>query len=667
MSDSKNVNKAETLKKIYGSEKEGKYAQTLISKINDDLDLREKGSMVSNGMSYSQAYAYNQRKAVNYSPPREPQDDREVSFGIVHEKIVSFTALFLKYVFKRRINCYDDNGRVIKGLGEVYDLAIEYSHSMESFKKKIALIFWELFTQGNAFVLEDWEVRMQNNPKAFKKSEGGGKKEVTAETMDYTYEFLDELSYTKGEDFQTRRAVSKVLDGRKIIFGNPEVEELQEQPNITLEEDMTMVEAEALFGTLKRWEHVPKEATEIADVTGKSLTIFGTSRHKDPAKRALVHRVFNKEENKFNIFVNGVMMLPMDTPMSIFYPRMNYPISNVPAERLRGSIYARSIPAKTKFNADYVDWCLKMLSNKFEQGINPAILAKGKYTLTRDMFRGGQVTHGVSKEDFEKVDPENKGITSSEFNFTTMMKEIIESQTVNNSFSGELSGNATATEIATVDSNQNKKLAFLLDGLVGGFMDMAMRRAETIESKYTIKRKETMVDGKKLNVYQNFSINVSGIENVVEFNDEITSDEFPRKEKQEELFKKSFDDKKKGYPTEYHLVDPKMIREKRYHLDIEIVPELMKDSQLQMIQMFDEFTQVLNTFGRDDQGGTTNMDEMQKEYLEVSGRPDEFFTSKIYQELDEKTASVEQGGQAYNTGSFGKPTIKQALEAEVTK
>jgi hypothetical protein len=43
-------------------------------------------------MKYTQAYLYNQQKAVNYVPPRDPKDDREVSLGTVHEKVVSFIA-----------------------------------------------------------------------------------------------------------------------------------------------------------------------------------------------------------------------------------------------------------------------------------------------------------------------------------------------------------------------------------------------------------------------------------------------------------------------------------------------------------------------------------------------------------------------------------------------
>lgn len=655
------------LTEVYGSEEEYQYAQAGIQEINDDLELREKNSLVFNGIPYSKAYEYNQRKAINYSPPRNPKDDREISMGLVHEKIIAFAAIFLKYVFKRRIKCYDEHGRLIRGMGDIYDLAIEFSHKLENFKAKIALIFWELFTQGNAFVLEDWEVKMQERPIAYMINEAGERVAVNPEAMDYTYEFLDGLTYEKGTPAQYRRAVSKVLDGRQVIFGNPEIEEVQEQPRITLEEEITSADAEAMFGTLKRWKYVPKTRDDITTMIGEKTTLFEATRHKKPEETFIIHRKFDKENNRFNIYVNGLMMLPMATPMSLFYPRINYPLSNVPAERLRGSIYARSVPAKTKFNADFVDWALKMLANKFEQGIDPAILSKGKYTLTRDMFRGGQVTHGVSKDDYEKADPDNKGIQPAEFSFAQMLKEIIESQTVGNTTSGELSANATATEISVVENNQRDKLGFLLDGLILGFMDMAYRRAETIESKYTIKQRETLVDGKKVSVYQNFTINVSGIENVVVFDEGVGAADYDEEGKKDELFQKAFKDKKNGYPTEYYLANPKIIREKKYNLDIVVQPERVKDSQLQMIQMWDDFTQLINTFGKATEGGYVDMEQLKKEYLEVSGKPDAIFTTEMYQKLEKEAAAAE----AYNQGSFGKPavptqkpTIKTAVQTQ---
>ena len=635
-----------------GDVDEAQFAIAVIQQINKDLELREKNTLVFNGLSYSQSYLYNQRKAINYSPPRQAGKEREVSMGLVHEKIISFAAFFLKYIYKRRVKCYDESGKIVRGMGEIYNLGIEHSYRLERFKKKIALLYWEVFSQGDAFVLDDWQVR--NIPQSIAKKDD---QIIKPDGMDYTYEFLDGLSYEDGEMIQTRQAVSKVLDGRTIILGNPEIEDLQDQPRVTLEEVISREDTELIYKSLKRWKNVPNEKDWITNVTGEDkVTLFDATRVADVGKETVVHRYFDKEKNRFNIFLNGVMMLPRKTPMTLFYPRGNYPLTKVSGERLTGSAYSRSIPAKTKFNGDFVDWALQGLANKFEQGLDPALLIKGRYTITRDIFRGGQRTHGVTKSDYEKADPDNKGITAPEFSFVKLLKEILESQTLNQTTTGEIADQATATAINAAQTNQIEKLGYLLDGIVNGFADMALRRAETIESKYTIKQKETIVDGKKINVYQNFTVSMGGMENSVVFDEEVGGETYDIGAKRDELFTKSFKDKKEGFPTAYYLVNPDSLRNKKYGIDIEMIPERIKDTQLQIMQMRDEFGFLRETFG-----SILNIETLKDEYLQVSGRPSELFMPMDAMKLNEMLAN-QQGIAPNNTGSFGKPKVKRALQ-----
>lgn len=657
--ENENVNPATTaevaLQGAYGIDQNGKdeaaYSLGEIQKINDALALRERNSLVSNGISYTRAYLYNQQKAINYAPPRNPKDDREVSAGIVHEKIVAFISLFIRYSFRRRIRAFDKEGKVIDGLGDLYDLAIEFSQRAEQFVKKIALIYWEVFTQGNAFVLEDWDVRTITEQIAI----GLDGQEVTPDKMDFTYEFLEGLTYKDGKQIQKRMAVSRLLDGRMVIFDNPEEVDINKQA-VTIEEDLSRADAEQLYGTLKRWKSIPSDKTQIDLITPEKTTLFSSSRLAKPKTRVIVHRRFDPINNRFNVWLNGIMLLPRNTPLTLFYPRGNTPLSNIPAERLTGSIYSRSIPAKTKFNADFIDWALKNLALKFEQGVVPAILAKGKYTISRKMFRSGEVTHGVTTQDYEKADKDNKGVTAPEFGFVNMLKDLVEAQTLNPTTLGELQPGASATEINITDQNQREKLGFLLDGIAGGFMDMALRRCETIESKYTLKQKETVVDGKRIGVYQNFSVNVGGVQHNVIFDDALGDpllyheDAEALKQKRSDLHQQSFKAKQAGKPSEFYIVDPVSLREGMPHIDVEIVPERIKETGIRMEEMWNEFTQLLNTFGKN-----VNMEELKSIYLETRGRPSSIFNSADVMKLDEITA---QG-----VGAFGTPGATEGAPA----
>lgn len=632
---------AEALAKAYGDgedgEKERTYALALIQHVNDDLQDRERNNLVTNGIPYSRAYLYNQQKAINYAPPRDLKDDRQISSGIIHEKIIAFVSVFLKYAFRRLITCYDADGNEIQGLGTVYDLAIEFSQRVEQFAKVIALMYWEVFSQGNAFVLEEWDVRNITVPQPM--LEG---KPIDAASMDFTLEFLEKLTYGAGTEIQTRMARSRVLDGRMVIFGNPEITEVQMQPRITIEDTIDRDDAEQLYGTLSRWAAVPKDKKSIDLIVPERITLFNVDRFNHPDKKIMRHITFDRVNNRYNLMLNGLMMLPRQTPMTVFYPRGNYPLTNVPAERLTGSIYARAVPAKAKFNADFLDWALKNLALKFEQGVIPPILAKGKYTLTRQMFRAGEVTHGVQPTDYAKVDPDNKGVTPSETGFFGLIKELIGEQTFSPAMLEDIPPNAPAQSIALADQNQRDMLAFLLDGIASGFMDIYLRRAETIESKYTIKQKETWVKGKRVSVYQNFTVMQQGTAHKVQWDDQMSKPGYNHKKVANALHMQKHADLKNGKNTKYYLIDPTKVRFGQHVVDIQIISDRLKESDLQLQSMWAEFKELMDTFQPNGQEGAINMQELQKIYLKTSGRPATIFNSADEVKLQQLQQQAQQ-------------------------
>ena len=630
---------------IYGigeiADKTLKFAQAEIKTINDALVARERAGVVFNGLSYSSAYVYNMKKGVNYAPPKSNKD-AQISLGIVHEKLISFVAIFLKYIFKPEIKCFDEDGNLISGLGDIYKWAIQFSQKLEKFSHRIGVIYWEMFTQGDAFVLEDWQVKTVEKSVAYKDN-----KKLISEEMDFTYESLENLTYKIEGKKQTRKAVSVLLDGRNVILDSMDIDSgIQDQEGITIEERISRVTAKKIYGSLKMWNKIPTSATEITNIVGDKITLFGTERLKSPDTQVIIHRRYNKRDNRFNIFINGVAMLPYNTPFTIFYPRGNYPITQFSSERLSGSSYSRSIPAKIKFNSDYADWILKMLARRFEQDVDPALLIKGKYTLVKDIFAPGARTHGVTTQMYEKADPNNNGIQPASFSFLKLMTDIQERQTVNPTTSGELTKNATATEIAIVENNQEEKLGYILDGLVNGYTDLLLRRAETIEAKYTVKQKDIVVDDKKVDVFQNFTITNAGVQHSVVFDRNISSPTYDTEKTRAELFTKAHQSKQSGNPTEYYLVDPQVLRDGKVLMQIDIHTEKTKNTGLKLVEMRQEFDWILSVFPN------VNREEMEKEYLAISGRPDSIFTPLELMKLQQ---GLQQAQQQQQSGTGGLP------------
>lgn len=86
-----------------------------------------------------------------------------------------------------------------------------------------------------------------------------------------------------------------------------------------------------------------------------------------------------------------------------------------------------------------------------------------------------------------------------------------------------------------------------------------------------------------------------------------------------------------------------------------------------MIEFMDEMKGSLEIFGRSDQGGRVNMEEVEKDYLNISGRSEDFFTDPNLAQDPELLAALGGGGQPQrNTGSFGKAKLSDGVKSEVT-
>ena len=149
---------------------------------------------------------------------------------------------------------------------------------------------------------------------------------------------------------------------------------------------------------------------------------------------------------------------------------------------------------------------------------------------------------------------------------------------------------------------------------------MATRRGETIETKYTTKESETIVDGKTIDVYQNFTIALGGTEHAVAFDPAVGTAEFDEEGTKDRLFEKSFNEKQNGKDREYHMVNPMLIRKRKFSFDVEMKPERRKDSYLQLIELKEEADFLIGVWGEQ-----VDKDVLKKEYTDITGRPANLF------------------------------------------
>jgi len=632
------------------------FSEKILNQIQQGINERETPSPLWNYLSYSEQYEENLKRALNAVKPKKKNDGKpDVDTGLVAEKVFNFISIYQNQEVNENIRIYEPSGEEKEHIGEFFKLAVRHTQETEKFKKQILpFIYFTMVSQGDAFVWDDWYVETLDTKDIY--DENG--KKIDFAKLDHTFETYEKLKYKKGKKIQNRYAKTRLLDGRTIIFGDISQPLVQEQPWIALEFVISNQKAEAVFGSLENFKKLKKDLKEnnfnngnsknFATIKTEFSDLFNRTRKKEEAgnesEEFIIHYYFNKADNLFNIFVNGVPMFNIETPLNLVQPRMNYPIIRFGTERISSSIYSRSIPAKAKFNADYLDKILMILAKKFEKSYKPPINAKNKYKVRPDLLDAGKVNTGITSEDYEFADPNFQGISNSDITMVNMLKEILEGMTLNKTTSGEVSGQTTATEVSMAQRNQLQKLIIYFESLEAGFEDLISRRIETIESKFTKQQDWTIVDGKKVSVYKNFSVSLGGSEHYVAFLDSLKEID---PEKQEDLENDIFM-LEAQHNIRYHLINPDYIRKAKYEIIVEVKLEPKISSIMESAQLREEITWLKQVFPN------VNNKLLEEEYIKATDRSEDLF---LPQEIM-AGAGQEQQPQGAGTGEKQmKPTV----------
>lgn len=634
-----------------------KDAQELINKMYQCFYKREQPNIIKNGQILQSSYVYNYQKATNYTPDLGSDDDNNLTTGHIYEVIFTLSAICLGLQFNPLIKVKDVKGNESRELSNTYKKLAKYSFELENFKTSILpFILNETFTQGDCFILEHWEV-IDSIEKVPYIEIGSKKKYITDKNRKEYYEkLLTDNSFVEKIKFEdkkttTRRARSIKLDGRCLLEGNPEIEEIQNQPYIFIEYLMHREQAEGLFHKLKYWDLAKASAGNSAMqyLFGKP-TIYNESRIRESKDLFYIHYYFNKDENKYNLFINGIMMYEKDTPMNIFFPAMNYPITHFKMESVSGSLRGKGVPDKLKYVSDYLDFFINIVAYQREAATIPAINVTGRRTIKRDMFKAGSVNHNIEfGKDYHYADSDvhKRGIQQGEMEWVNKIQEIMQNQSLNSITLGQSTEGQLATGIVASQQNQLVRLKPIVHNFLKGMCDLYERRLETIKYKYSIPTKEEEFEtdkedekGKKKkkmrNVYQEIEFTESDYTTNIKISDLDTYGDTT--ELNRELFKKSFDNKQLGRNIDFEVLDAKNMQFCNIIVDGEFKENLTREQELN--NFFTQMQIITSLFPNADRA------ELEKTFLSLTDYPDSFFKQQYETPINNTNISVKDSGSS---------------------
>lgn len=461
-------------------------------------DERERPHAEFDEMTYSQYYDTNKKADMSYIPPKKNKDDKRIVTGITREKDSTLLSSLLAYNFKSDITAYDDGEMIFPQLGNNMEDIVIKSRELEQWEKIRPLLYRELISQGDVFWEDIWECVY--TPEF--ENEGNWKPGQKIESA----KFKKSLIPTKFE-----RAAVKLHPGKNVYLSNFNEMDHKKQGTVFTYEVIDRDVAQSIYGTWDRWDSVPYQVDNVT-IPGTDNT---TGTYKDwnllsvNKNQVGVLKIQQKFANRYMIMLNGVMMLPHDFPLSEISPDGEATIKHNVLEGIINCAYGKGQPAKTKVDQAVHDEFLKLLIIGEEQSRKPPMGTRSKRVFNSDIFTAGKINNNIKEGDLFSILPPNSGLNNADFSMYNLIKEMIESKSINATYSGEKpQGQVTATQIASERQQQLLKLGLNFDAIKSLEKELCWARIGNLIMHYSkpVDRKANVEEKTIEDIYAQFSM-----------------------------------------------------------------------------------------------------------------------------------------------------------------
>jgi len=597
-------------------------------------DMRESPHPEFDDMPYSLYYDTNKRADLSYIPPKRNKADKRIVTGYTRQKDTTLLSALLGYSYNADITAYNESELIIAELGNNMEDVVKKTREIEIWKEKRSLFYRELISQGDLFFEEVWEcnyIPEISNPTDWKPG----------------MPIKDAKFEEKALKRKLEMAKVRMHQGKNVYVGNFFGEIHEEQDMVFTYEVIPRGVAETIYGTWDRWDCVPMEVdnTVLLNTMGQTYNIWSlTSVQKNYVG---VLKIQKKFENKYQIMLNGVTMLPHDYPLTNISPDGEYTIKHIGLERIPGCAYSKGQPANTKVDQAVHDTFLRLMILREEQAGAPPMGYRGKRVLSPDIYQPGKINNNMREGDLFPILPAGTALNQADFSMYQLIKQMMEDKTINASFSGESPDKqVTLGQLQQEKQQQLLKLGINFDAVKNLERSMVWARIGNIIMNYG-KPIDTAVpsnpDAKVLdNVYRTFSLETTlanGQQGIKQF--EFTDKEFPDprdQQKEQDQLSEYY-----GKPVQkVYFNGPAFMNLIKYRWVVNIVANQENSDDMERQQYVQYVSEAKNLFGPD----AVNDEYAKEKYaIKIGEDPTKFFVPQA--DLDQKRM---QAGQVDASG-----------------
>lgn len=629
------------------------FRSTLITLCSVARDDRESPHPEFNEMTYSQYYDTNKRADMSYIPPKKNKVDKRIVTGYTREKDNTLLSALLSYNFQPDITVYDDSEMVFPTLGNHFEDMVKKSRELEQYDVMRPLIYRELIAQGSVFVEEIWQCVYFPDVK----NENGWKPGNKIESAKFE---------TAVKPRKMERAAVKLHQGKNVYLGSFFQDDYSKQDLVFTYEMMPRSVAEKIYGTWDRWECVPDEIDETTIIVDQGIVYYDWNLTRTTKKEVGVLKIQLKYSNRYMIMINGVMMLPIDFPLTEISPDGDHTIKHQVLEGIVGCAYGIGQPAKTKVDQAVHDEFLRLMILREEQAGAPPMGYRGKKVLSPNIYFPGKITNNMKKDDLFPILPNNNGLQAADFSMYQLIRQMIDEKTINATFAGQeqQSKDITATQIQIEKQQQLLKLGLNFDAVKNLEKKLVWARIGNLIMNYSkpIDKKANSLAGTIEDVYRQFSMDTTlqdGKAGIKIF--EFTDKSFPSvrdQQKEEEELTEYY-----GKPTKkVYFNAPEFIKLLKYRWIVNIVPTQEGSDMLEREMFIKNFQDAKNLFGPE----SLNYEYGKERFaIHIKEDPTKFFLEDGgagIMSMLQASAGVGQPNGVGGSPSAGMPATPQKLQ-----
>jgi len=597
-----------------------KVAKLYKAKINRDTLHPE-----FNNTSYLTWFSNNEIIANTMITRDKTNKDLAVHAGTVEQKLMTILSEVNRLNLMGEVRVFDKESNELQELGMSLTDITDKTAEMEGDDEKKLIRQLELIKQGTVFVQDNWVKKWQKS-----------------KTLNKTFN-----GQVKGIEWETKLEkvwdgpVRSTLYGPGVYLGNIREFEMKNQPFIFTMKLTSYQEAKSRYGAQdedhkdvwERWENVPRRRVSIVDETNLPNMLVGQGWSLSDLEDEMVEEIHYQDQinNEYQIFLNGIAMLPVGFPLSAITPKGMFNVEKQVLQVINPFFaYGRSFIAKTQQLSELLDEMIKLLIIKTRKSIHPPYANISGKVISEKSLMPGAISMGIDPGALVAIGNEGQGATASEYQMLKELREDIDRVTVSPQISGQAGkSGTTAFEVSLLQQQAQKTISLIIFAAALLEKKVTWLRVNYVIGNYfePIGTKVDDVRNELINIYRTMSKNTTvsgrgnGIRKIIPHDgnkmtpkDVYQQEEYTGTTKTSPYFRKNTRTELGMAPLQVLYIDVNILKNCKYIFFIEVESK-PKDTSTNAKLMFREELRDLQ--GMQVMGATVNIEEVQNEYARI--------------------------------------------------